>query len=484
MEQKLFYIFRKNQLLSIFLLLLLVKLSSYSQTIVWEKTYREPALLSSAFDRIILSKNTSSLYGIGYGLRGDTSFILIAKFNENGDMLFYKRYYKIIGGKLKRVFLGPTKIDTSGHDEFITAVSLLSIYGSFEYFAGFWLYITKFDSNGNLIFEGLDTTSKHTVTMAPEGTGPILELNNSYYNFCIYKDTILLKKFSLNGNFISETKLGKVGLSDNEGGYYYWGSYLIHPREDTSFFFILNHYVSPVTHSYLIKISKDFVFEWIKPIEINNDTVSTGLIHNKEDRMVAYSYTKRDSTHYLVEIDINGAVTAYKNLNLDKRLIVNSIRQISDGGYLLFGKIKFNKPTEVDSSCYVIAKISKNYEVEQLFYGKCGNMPWGVGYLSFLELPDHTFYISGYYDYYPYLAKMKDIVVSVENDYPIDRREDIVVEEYLYLKDISNKPVSVYNVLGEKVMETIADQSINVKHLAKGLYYMKIGDKIFKFIKI
>ncbi|ROL57931.1 T9SS C-terminal target domain-containing protein [Bacteroidetes/Chlorobi group bacterium Naka2016] len=469
------------QLILSFILFFVMPDSLNSQTKVWEKVYEDPLLESFLAYELFLSSDGNSIYGIGNGVVGDTTFLFVSKYNLNGDLLFYKRHFKTLNNKIKRIFLYTSELERNEVNEIIRIFSFIPIYGSLEYYVGFWAYVTKFDANGNLIFEGLDTASKHTIVYYP---GSVVEMNNLYYNFTLYKDTVLLKVFALDGSFVTEKKLGKLIIPPDKLNNYFTNA--IFQKKDSSIILHLVNSAPLFIHrdfSSLVKINKDFDIDWMKELIINGDTLSIiSVLMNKDERLVAYC-RGRDSSHHIVELDENGSILYSKRLELDNRLNVFKIKEISDGGYVLLGKLRFTKISQLDSSCAVFIKFNRNYEIEQEFRDKFGPMPWGSTYTNFLVLPDYSFLICGHYNYYPYLVKFKDVIVSVEKKEEKNNIGQIIVEDYIELNERQNYPVEIYNILGEKVMEIGSGLPIIVKNLPRGIYFLKNGQNMHKFIK-
>lgn len=474
---------------TLFLILLLLPSTVLPQTIVWEKVYDMKELYSGLFHTIVFSPFDSSyFYGVGTRLNKDTNTIVITKIDRDGNLIFEKQHYKTIGDKLKRIFWKGAKIEKVGDKERIVVVSFLPIVGISEWFAGFWLYVTKFDTEtGDLVFEGLDTLSKHTMVMVPEGPGPVFELNNLYYNFSLYAlDTMLLKVFTLDGNFVYEKK---IFIDKVPPGGYWLSSYVLR-KSDSSFILVLQN-VAPwfiAQHrSYLLKINKDFTFEWLKTLKVNGDSLAIlSLEESKEGKIIALCITL-DTTRYVAEIESDSSISYIKELKLDKRIEIGKFKQISDGGYILLARFRLYPINKPDTSLGVFAKFSKNYEIEQVFYNKYEPMPWGHLFNDVYELPDHTFLVSGYYKYYPYLLKLKDVLVSVEEQgkggqKPIFSQQ--VVEDYIYLNDLPSQGISIYSLEGIKVFEGSPQAIISVKHLPRGVYFLRIGAVVHKFIKL
>lgn len=463
----------------------------FSQSIVWEKVYDMEELYSSAFNTIVFpSFEHPYFYGIGTRLRlgtnynYDTNYIVIAKIDNDGNLIFVRQYYKIVGGKLKRIFFKGAKVEKIGDKEFIVVVSFLPIFGSSEFFLGFWLYVMKFDNEtGDLLFEGLDTLSKHTMTPIP---GPLFELNNLYYNFSSYKkDTILLKVFGLDGNFVSESRIILNNLPPDE----YRISFLFLKKTDSSYILVLQNtapWFLDVSRSYLLKINKDFTLEWLKPLVIDKDTLRILSILGEKNQKIIALCTKLDTTRYFVEIESDGSISNVKEFKIDKRFQLGSFTQISDGGFILLAQFRLTPIFKPDTSIGVFAKLNKNYEFEQVFYHKREPMPWGHLFNGVYELPDHTFLVRGYYNYYPYIIKLSDVLVGVEEEEKTRTDSNWqVVDDYIYLSDVLEpQEVSVYSLEGIKVFESNVQGNIYVKHLPSGIYFLKIGAKIYKFVKL
>ncbi len=459
------------------------------QSIVWEKEYFFEELKGSSFRTLLFPAfEESYFYGIGYGIRGDTSFVVIYKIDSNGNLIFFKRHYKIIGGKIKRIFVSDfVKFEKQGAKDYIVSVNFLPIYGSLEYYLGFWMYVMKFDpENGNLVYEGLDTASKHTLTFYPEGPGTILELNNVYYNFSVYKgDTLLLKFFDLDGNFINETKISLSGKLPKDD----WTiSSAIFIENDSSFILGLNNscpWFHDCRRSYLLKISKNFDVVWANPLTINNDTLSLLLLQENKDQKIIAMCTKIDTTRYIVELSLDGSLMNLKQLEIDKRIRIITFKQVSDGGYIFLAQFRLTPLTSTDTSIAIFFKTTKGFEVEQVFYHKQEPMPWGSLFKNVYELSDNSFLVTGYYQYYPYLLKLKDVLLAV-NEPKNDNLQSIfnqqIVEDCIYLNDYYK--VSIYSLYGVKVYENFAQKIIDVTNLSPGVYFLIINSKAFKFVKL
>lgn len=58
------------------------------------------------------------------------------------------------------------------------------------------------------------------------------------------------------------------------------------------------------------------------------------------------------------------------------------------------------------------------------------------------------------------------------------------VKDYMYLNSKSNQYFEIYNLLGELILTGNYNEKIDLHDLYYGIYYIKINDKLFKFIKL
>lgn len=477
------YVMKKQ--IALLLISVIFPLPILTQTVVLERVYRVDSLKSSTFSKLAYFPllDTQYFYSAERQITKDTNYLVFTKLDKEGNLVLVKRYSKVIGGKLKQIYYSnlPLKFEQEDGKNYICAVNFIPMAASLGFAVGFWLYVTKFDTEtGQLVYEGIDTSSKHTMTYSPEGPGRVFELNNLYYNFSIYRDTILVKIFMMNGSFVSEKRIAKMYLP--KGSYYFSADAYL--EIDSSFILILQKEGLTLKEmpTYIIKINKQFGLDWLKPLVMEGDTLKILAVEkNKLNKLIALCFKDVDSTFYITVLEPDGSISSLKQLVLDKYIKVYNIKQISDGGYILLGQYS----TERDTSKGVFVKISKDYEIEQIFSQKL-EAPWNT-FNQVFELPDHSFVIGGYCDYFPYLLILKDVIVSVnEKDNKQSTLNSLAVDDYLYLDKLikPEQKITIYSLLGVKVFEGISQSIIDVKEFTPGVYFLMVGGKIYKFFKL
>ena len=58
------------------------------------------------------------------------------------------------------------------------------------------------------------------------------------------------------------------------------------------------------------------------------------------------------------------------------------------------------------------------------------------------------------------------------------------VSDFLYISGAENHTIQIYTIEGIKVLETVLQDRIDVSRLATGVYFVKAGNKVVKFIKL
>lgn len=92
----------KTTLLLIFTLLLIHCSFMHSQNIAWGKVYNCPELYGSSFDDLLFSPlESSDFYGVGLRLKGDTSALVVARLNSNGDFCMRNNTPKSSRGNIR-----------------------------------------------------------------------------------------------------------------------------------------------------------------------------------------------------------------------------------------------------------------------------------------------------------------------------------------------------------------------------------------------
>lgn len=60
-----------------------------------------------------------------------------------------------------------------------------------------------------------------------------------------------------------------------------------------------------------------------------------------------------------------------------------------------------------------------------------------------------------------------------------------IVSDYLELENVSlSQNIEIYSLLGDLIFNVVGESHINICNLAPGMYFIKIGDKLEKFVKM
>ncbi|TAL67819.1 MAG: T9SS type A sorting domain-containing protein [Bacteroidetes bacterium] len=87
------------------------------------------------------------------------------------------------------------------------------------------------------------------------------------------------------------------------------------------------------------------------------------------------------------------------------------------------------------------------------------------------------------------LLTNKTILTGIEDNTFIDTEQIFLMPnpatDYLYIKsNILRSSIEIYSILGNKVLESEYKDRIDVSGLSAGVYFLKAGDKVYKFVKI
>ncbi|MCX6148198.1 MAG: T9SS type A sorting domain-containing protein [Candidatus Kapabacteria bacterium] len=59
--------------------------------------------------------------------------------------------------------------------------------------------------------------------------------------------------------------------------------------------------------------------------------------------------------------------------------------------------------------------------------------------------------------------------------------QDKLIIKYKGYED--NEPITIMNIVGATLIETTINESMDVSNLSSGLYFLKIRNQVFKFVK-
>ncbi len=124
----------------------------------------------------------------------------------------------------------------------------------------------------------------------------------------------------------------------------------------------------------------------------------------------------------------------------------------------------------------------KNWRNVKIAYTKPND---GYSYIVLsIQIPSYTTaYVILEYDYiYKYTRDWTDVVEEkIDTDFEVSPNP---ATDFIEIKQVTTKPIAIYSVLGIKLIESEYKEKIDVSGLAPGMYFVRIGDKVSKFIKI
>ncbi|HPO62027.1 MAG TPA: T9SS type A sorting domain-containing protein [Candidatus Kapabacteria bacterium] len=176
------------------------------------------------------------------------------------------------------------------------------------------------------------------------------------------------------------------------------------------------------------------------------------------------------------------------------RTNLNKLKLSNDGGLICLGSILINRNKLEDlfddiGNLYII-KMNKELEIKWEYESSTDSL-LDIGLQDLINLKDNEFIVTGYKNRNNfYLAKFKDLDSTsnyIENE--LNNQNIIIspnpVNDILSINSsIELSKIEIFSALGLKVLETEWKEKIDVSGLASGVYFLRAGYKIVKFIKI
>ncbi|MFH1052123.1 MAG: YCF48-related protein [bacterium] len=317
--------------------------------------------------------------------------------------------------------------------------------------------------------------------------------------------TTVMSMTTMKNNIYAGTNSG-VFISRDSGNCNVWerkkpGKYLTSYVEEIVF---LGNFLLAGTRDHGIYLSTDDGESWTqKKIDMSNNHI-TSMATSGND-----IFTAVDGWGIFLSSD-NGDNWIAKNNGLDKDIHVLNIfddsiiaANNSNGLYLSndYGDYWTKLDTEllINSHINTIASYGRNVfvgGVNGIFLSTNGGNNWisisdGLNYkdIRVISFSDSNVFIANAKGEI-FRSKLSDLIVSAEEEPQFN--EDSVFEIYpnpatdfikINLFDYFDS-IELYSTLGLKVLETKYQDKIDISTLPSGMYFLKAGDKVYKFIKI
>jgi hypothetical protein len=477
---------------------------SYSQDLLWQKRYiceqgRFYYPLINQIDDDILMVNlvrTSDTIKNGVG-----NTFLITRLNSDGDTLWNKRF--VLSYYVDNNF----DLLKYNNDSFMINGSLSYHYKKF--------YNALFNSSGELIEENY-----FDMTIGFLGGGDYIYISIfNDFDFMISFDLInnISKFYKSNKDYVLKDSL--ILNFDNED------TSIQYPKHASAFecktrdkgYLILSYQIDiPLKFNYLIKTDSILNVQWIQKYnsKILGDDTSRfyfkyiiqkydgsflGILNNiKPLGDSTFAIIQYDSIGNILSIKFYGKKLMYLDSKGKTRInfmSVSTMANTSDSGFVLGMDYRF--PT--------IAKFDKDGELEWLRSYSVPDTNLPLELEDIYQISDNNFIMSltefdDRYDAPPPGLPLNTYLYKISNN-PADVKSnvkelqevkiipnpatDFISLQFPQSMNVSkNTKIEIFSILGNKVLETEYKDRIDVSGLSAGVYFVKVGDKVIKFVKM
>ena len=333
--------------------------------------------------------------------------------------------------------------------------------------------------------------------------GIIYPYNKFYYVLTSSHTKYIIKEFDNEGKF---TKNIFIDSNFNETPISTFSDFII--SSNGNFIFLTRHaatYQWGEEFSYIRCIDKNGKIIWKTKLVIDGKYLNLYKILETESNdfiLIGRTYTDistfqatLDKSLAILKVDIEGNIIFEKEIKIDSTTYIdrNIMQSFSGQSSLLYGatkKVNWDDTSNFSSNFnFCIVQINSNGELlpNELIW--TNNIEKDNQIIDVSETNDGNYFIYGKSDTNLYLAKIKILPTAVDEE--INYAHSVLslspnpVTDYLYLKSnfLINK-IEIFSALGIKVLETAYQDRIDVSMLSPGFYFLKSGDKIYKFVKI
>ncbi|TAL67820.1 MAG: T9SS type A sorting domain-containing protein [Bacteroidetes bacterium] len=485
------------KLLLIFIFLAIISTMLYSQELLWQKRYypdegeRLYLPLITEIDGDILLVSFIRLYD-GTDIFGNNK-ILISRITKHGDTVWNKKI--ILSRNIKAI-----KIIKNFNDNY-------NIYGLWN---NNLLYYITINKSGELI-------SEHFMESDLIGIG-------SFWSFLLSDDNNIITTYfdqanaqglivKYDSNFVI-TDSSRINFINEDTSIAHPAYYLVVQNNINDSCYLFSYYqIYPFDFFYFFITDKNLNIqqirkydskllgnEWekffIRYISQNEDDSFVGILNNSNPQGDSTIATIQfDSSGNIITINFFGDQVIY---DLDKpnpgisNMSVTNIVKCNDKGYLLGCSYRY--PALIKIGQYGNREWSKILDLLDT------NMKTSIN--SIIQLSDSNYYVAESESQLQDTSKdiwkpLNNILVKMSNQptnvldyYEKDNIIQIIPNpaydfiQLHFTDDIKLFDVEIYNVLGIKMLETEYKDRIDVSRLCAGVYFLKAGAQVYKFVKM
>src|SRR3989339_127174 len=483
----------------IFLFILITSVC-YSQSIIWEREYdlvNEPLALSFLPTMIDSDGNVITALDPGIVPFMNAGFI---KYETSGNLLSFKKYFT--GNMLLPVSLYQSE---NGY-KMLCATNYN--YDSYENSIPFIFNILKNGDSTGIEYpydiyndKFYDSVSFKINTTPNANNNNTISINNKFFNATLKENIkidsvtfiknnhLLISCYDSLGKLIWRKGIDTLGNNDK----YYFSDLKITNDNNIlilSFKFIDNNDF----RIQIIEVDKDGNITKKIEVPVNDEPFNPKGIVQMDNREYIIIGQKISNARYIF-VKINDTGEIIKKVDIPKK----------NSGVFFFGLLKTPKGNIIANG-YTITDTSGgfyNYKHKILLYQVNRDLDFisdfefqeynqftksGIRHLHFID--SDNFIGIGYKDIYKfYIAKFKDTTLTNVPDKNLDNFELIINPNPSsdYLNIISSNTfykVEIFSALGIKVYESEYKDRIDVSRLSSGVYFVKIADRVVRFVKI
>lgn len=505
----------KKTLHIIFLLLILcIYLTKAQQPkLIWENVTNFALPTLNEMNRIFIDNDNNIFCLLSISNSEKNSYCI--KYNSTGALIFNKELYSTktsINTLVKFPF--SIQFGENGFKIYYGIYDLL--YSSGTYYLPFY---TQNDNSGELISDIMPYNTQYDSTYQQFGfVTDELKINtiafdnlliNSYHNQWVkISETlsrqnyhIIINAYDSLGNMLWKKGYDTLG---GQGGYYLFRD--IKKSKDNSILALFFEYLS---QGIVYQKAELHLLE----IDLNGNVLNRIDLPNKNylyvpEQVIKFSngnyaflckYLKcNDNMNFLCVVDSKGNIL--KQIDLPSKYIKAVYSKLfvneNDEIFLLgqdFSFVSSINEQARDKGTLIIKKLNQNLQqIWEIESDKC--ILFNNGYIDIAFGKNDEFIVSGYHNDIDssyakeiFIAKYQDYVTDVEDN---NMKEDSfrtpdVVSTCIMLPNLySNETIQIFSTLGSIVYQSDFKQQIDVSGLPPGMYFIKIGNKVQKFVKM
>lgn len=482
---------RTNLKITILIVLLLILITNNLQSeveppsIVWEKTYSvnnyELAVATSFYKLKLFRDNYYLLFDGGTKLPGFSIFTFfpgLISTDINGNELIRYQLTRDTPHPLLDNSIYPEDIAFNNDTITIAQKALMPQTGASV------PQILKFKQNETKPF----FRYPDTVLSAISGINRISILNEGVGNFS-YGHSYLISDFSLD-SIIRYYNLNNIRELYPDNNYIRF--------DDRWWFYHISN--NTITNSY--KIDKESYGKHVlvqfditkQPADINwtveyDGDYKYGFYSEIDSifRLITWSKTNED-IYSILEVNFNGEIINQTTTEL--KFVITQVIELKNQNYFAVCGW-YPAPEDGPFYNYWLTIYDKGWnEIESYKWRPQSNPTGGIVLADMIEKDNGNIVVFGniIQNSSLYLAEIHTTFTSVQNEikqniplsvYPLP------TSDYLYLNsDFEGQNIEVYSLLRIKQMELSYESKVDVSNLNSGIYYIKVGTKIVKFVKI